>query len=437
MILLYSKHKTSRIDYITGLIFKELMGYNVRVTTQKETYSNHEGIKLWYDDAPAPGGLKITPAGLVHAKGTKEVVTPQLTEYRGIPCLFPVTGGALPYDPFSAAFFLVTRYEEYHPYQADEHGRFQASSSFSFKHNFLHKPVVNHYALHLKEQIQAQYPDFQPQQATYQFTLTVDVDSAWAIRNKGPVRTLGAILKDLKKGDLKKLTYRFRVLRGKEPDPFDSFNHLFTYRRRFEMNLIFFILLGDYGKYDKNINWYNVRFQELIKQLADIAPIGIHPSYESRNRPAQVAEEIARLEQITRKEVTKSRQHFLRLNMPTTYRTLVAKGILEDYTMGYADDYGFRAGICTPYYFYDLDLEQITGLRVFPFAFMDGTLRDYLGKSVEESKTIIDTLLAEVRAVNGHFIALWHNESLGNKGRWEGWKTLCDYMIQNGRAPHA
>jgi len=102
---------------------------------------------------------------------------------------------------------------------------------------------------------------------------------------------------------------------------------------------------------------------------------------------------------------------------------------MEDYTMGYAAEPGFRAGICTPFYFYDLDYETETKLLVYPFTVMDGTLRDYKDVGIEEAKAIIQSLIYEVKAVNGTFISLWHNESLSDQGRWKGWREVYTYLL--------
>ena len=92
--------------------------------------------------------------------------------------------------------------------------------------------------------------------------------------------------------------------------------------------------------------------------------------------------------------------------------------------MGYAKHYGFRASTCTPFYFYDLDYEIQTPLKVFPFAVMDGTLRDYLNLSIKPSYEIIINLARDVKKVDGTFMMLFHNESLSNRGRWRRWKKL-------------
>ena len=55
------------------------------------------------------------------------------------------------------------------------------------------------------------------------------------------------------------------------------------------------------------------------------------------------------------------------LRFPQTYRRLLKLSVREDYTLGYAGQTGFRAGICTPFYFYDLELEETTNLLLVPF----------------------------------------------------------------------
>src|SRR5436190_8549265 len=118
--------------------------------------------------------------------------------------------------------------------------------------------------------------------------------------------------------------------------------------------------------------------QSLIKSLADYADIGIHPSYASNENRKQVKKEIRRLNKVLKREVTRSRQHFLKVTFPETYRTLIELDIEEDYSMGYASEIGFRASICTPFNFYDLDLDVETKLKLVPFMLMDGTMKDYM-----------------------------------------------------------
>ena len=81
-----------------------------------------------------------------------------------------------------------------------------------------------------------------------------------------------------------------------------------------------------------------------------------------------IAEEKSWLEEITGETISASRQHYLKLKLPVTYQQLIKNGIEEDYTIGYHDAYGFRAGTCKPFLFFDVEKNETTKLRLFPFA---------------------------------------------------------------------
>ena len=101
--------------------------------------------------------------------------------------------------------------------------------------------------------------------------------------------------------------------------------------------------------------------------------------------------------------------------------------------MGYASQVGFRAGTCTPFRFYDLDNDIATSLTVHPFAVMDGTLRDYLNLSVNDSYNEITKVVDEVKKVKGTFVYLTHNETLGGQKRWAGWPEMYRKVLENCR----
>jgi len=168
----------------------------------------------------------------------------------------------------------------------------------------------------------------------------------------------------------------------------------------------------------------NHSFIKLIKSIADHADIGIHPSFESNRYPYKLEKEIKNLSKVFHKEITKSRQHFLKLSFPETYKQLIELDIEEDYTMGYASDVGFRAGTCTPFYFYDLDLEIETKLKIFPFQIMEATLLYYLKLNPENSIELCKQIIKEVKEVNGSLYTLWHNETVSEYRQWKNWKRV-------------
>ena len=188
--------------------------------------------------------------------------------------------------------------------------------------------------------------------------------------------------------------------------------------------------MADYGLNDKNISVNSRRLHSLIKSIADYFEVGIHPGFGSNQHKNKLKTEHRRLEVILKREVTKSRQHFLKISFPDTYRNLIELNITDDYTMGFASMAGFRSSICTSFYFYDLDLEIKSPLKIHPFAVMEATLNDYMQLSPQDAIKELKLLIDEVREVDGTFSSLWHNESLSDSKNWIGWRTVYEEMVK-------
>jgi hypothetical protein len=178
----------------------------------------------------------------------------------------------------------------------------------------------------------------------------------------------------------------------------------------------------------------NVNFQKLIQQISRKYDIGIHPSFAGfvHGCHGKVIRENERLGKIIGGKTQKSRQHYLNLKFPKTYQNLIKAEITEDYTLGFAHQTGFRAGICTPFYFYDLENEAITNLLIIPFQVMDATLLYYLKLSSEEAFDEIKKIMKEVKDVNGTFVSIWHNETVNDLGEWKGYREVFEKMNQLG-----
>ncbi len=434
MILVYCPKISSRILYSLELLLETHLGLDWEVTSDRQVYLRHMGPRINYGGVP--GGdeeLFVGACGLLSERHIRPLV-PQLDTSGEIPNLFPDSRGQcqMGYDPFAAAFYLVSRYEEYLPFQKDKFGRFEAREGFAFKHGFLGVPVVDHYAAHLKTALKKAFPSLQFKDREFRFIPTIDVDVAYAYRGRGGVRTLFGSLVSLSRLDFDGLWQRFRVLAGLEKDPFDTYEWQLSLHKKYGLKAVYFFLCGDYGPYDRNISHYSAAFQKLVMQISDYAIAGLHPSFASGTDPEKLAVEIRRLSNILHREIQFSRQHYLKLSLPQTYQNLIRNNIGNDFSMGFASEPGFRAGTCTPFYFYDLDKETPTNLKVFPLTVMEGTLKDYKGFGPEQATRRIRELLVEVKKCRGTFISLWHNDSLGNTGRWEGWQAVYEDMLEFG-----
>lgn len=431
MILIYSQKITKRLNYIFRQIFTNVLGVKIEITPVADEFDSWEGAKICYDKKPRTSGIFFQAADLLYETGI-EGQELHFIEFRGNMAFYPVFDkkSEFPFDPFAASFYLITRYEEYLPYLKDNFNRFEATESIACQKGFLHLPLVNIWAEQIKKNILLKYPTVHFRTRRFRFIPTIDIDSAFAYKYKGTVRTVGAMLKALSKFEFHEIFERIRVFMNVRKDPFDTYDFQLMIQKKYNLFPIYFILFSDYGEYDKNIPINNKAFQRLIKSLADYAEVGIHPSFNSSENSDRLKLETERLSKVLNREITKSRQHFLRLNFPSTYRNLIKIDITDDYTMGYASRPGFRASICDTFNFYDLDLETETKLRIHPFQIMEGTLKDYMKLSNEKSLRIIYELIDQVKEVNGTFISLWHNESLSNTDRWEGWHELYEEMIK-------
>ena len=431
MVTVYTEKITNRIKYIFHLVFRDVLNLEVKLTSDREAFRSEQGVKISYGKSPLDDELFFAAGAILYERGIshKEIT---MIEYDGLPAFFPVYNqkSALPFDVFGASFYLVTRYEEYLPYKKDEYGRFSAQESLAFQKGFLHKPMVNIWARKIGGLLAAKYQGFSCPGRKYAFTPTIDIDAAWAYKQKGLFRTAGGFLNALLRLDLAEIAERTRVLTGMQPDPFDTYGFQHKIHRKYKVSPVYFILFGEYGLNDKNIPVKNRQFHTLIKSLADYNKVGIHPSFNSNFYPRKLKTEVERLSKVLNREITCSRQHFLILQFPTTYRNLINLDIKDEFSMGFASQPGFRASICSAYRFFDLELDIETKLNIHPFAFMEGTLRDYMKLPANEALVEIKTLIDEVKSVNGHFISIWHNESIGGLKRWQGWQEVYEEMIR-------
>lgn len=429
-VLVYTHKLTNRARYMFRLYFRELLGLELRVTDNPQEFLAWEGPRVSYAQQPLTDELFFYSRNLLFETGINEQNI-SVFEWEGNKVFF-ATGkaSALPFDPFAAGFYLVSRYEEYLPHIRDNIDRFDAKNSLAYQHGFLLRPVINEWALLVMAKLQEKFPKLVFKRKNYSYVPTIDIDNAFAYRQKGFMRTIGGYVKALINFNFEDIRLRTRVLLGLQKDPYDTYTYQLALQKQYHLKPIYFFLVGDYGVNDKNISTQNRRFRELIRHISDYAQVGVHPSFGSNKEPSRLQVEISRLKNILHGDITKSRQHFLMLKFPNTYRHLIERDITDDYSMGFANEIGFRAGICTPFYFYDLDFESETSLRVHPFAVMDATLNLYMHLSPEEAITRVKQIIHDVKKVDGVFMSLWHNETLSDEKQWRGWRAVYEAIVE-------
>jgi len=358
------------------------------------------------------GGLQIKPHTILYDHGIRDYHLEVFQHNTLGRIFFKNSETGIPFDLFGASFWLISRYEEYLPFKADKHGRFQYSSSLAYQYDFLDIPLVNLWLFSLRDVLKEQFPKLEFKQRTYNYVSTIDVDNAYKYKYKGFVRTLAGVLGD---GSLKKIRNRFKIILNKAKDPFDAYDFLIKAHSERKIASLFFFLVGDYGPNDKNHSASDLRFQSLIKHVADYSSVGLHPSYGSNASLRQLKVELSRISIITHRIINSSRQHFSVLKFPKTYLDLLQAGLENDYSMGYTNKNGFRASYCYPYKWYMLETESVSPLELHPFCISENTLLHEAEEHKTELKNLALPYIQEVKNYGGELVSIFHNDNFNVK----------------------
>lgn len=429
MLLVYTHKITPRLKYVFKHIVTRILGVPVSFTTIIEEFIAHDSLKISYTKQPLSHEVFIKGHDLLFEQGISDIDI-SVHDWQETKGIFPAgEKSVLDYDIFAASFYLLSRYEEYLPHVKDNYGRFTAEESIAFKNNFLQQPIVDIWAYKFKKVIQENYPDFSFPKRQYEVKPVIDIPTAYNFKLKGIMRSIGGTLGDLVSFKFRSLYNRYLVLFGVRKDPFDTFKYILNKQKQSRFKFIFFFLIGDYSTYDKNININKTKFISLVKQVSDYCNVGLKVSYFALTDINVLKKEKQKMEAVINTTLMASRNSFSKLNLPESYRNLVGLEIPEDYTMGYINYVGFRAGTCTPFLFYDLDYEVQTPLKVYSYNVLDYTLLEI--NSLLDKKKLLNEIINEVKNVNGLFIPVFHNYTFSDIERWDGFKDLFNLIIES------
>jgi hypothetical protein len=444
-IVVYSTVSSPRITYVLDWLLKERLQIPYRVeyagadgrmqgqfpggSVQGQMAVAGGGVHVICYGVAVEGAVCIPSSGLLGQSGMQQqhVAT---GEWQSIPTLFAENDSAysVPFDLFSALFYLLSRYEEYGPFAADKHGRYPATESVIYRNGWLQRPIadewVHAFRCELERKLQVKLPP-----PIFSFCATYDIDIAYSHLHKGVGRIAGAFLRALLHADLKQVNQRSRVLRKKQKDPYDAFRWMRQIHKEYGVSPTYFVLAALHTtRFDKNIHPQHPAMVRVIKNLAKEGKFGIHPSYYSQEGSAMQQEKKV-LEQIAGHVTTLSRQHYIRAVLPHTYRMLLSQGITDDYSMGYGTHLGFRAGTGCPFYWYDLEREEVTSLRVHPFCFMDTTAHYEAGLEAQQAFERLEAMTEILRRTGSVLVTVFHNFSLGTADEWKGWRQAYELFL--------
>ena len=333
-LLIYVPLLTPRIKYIFNFIFNDVLRTEVGFSVNIEEFVHSALPKFCYASQPISGELffKSTELLLQHKITPQQIRTASFGDTK-VP--FAVEKSALPFDVFAASFYFLSRYEEYLP-DHQKSKPYPAEQSLQYKLGLLKLPVIDGWALLLKNILLKQFPTLSFSPRTFSFNPVYSLSPLKTKDNSNLISTTLSYFKSLihkiTSNNQEKLTGIHQLIAKMQQDGFIQNGQIFI------------------------------------------------PS-------------------------TSGGHHLdAAMELPSSYIKLAKNNSGEDYSMHYSYHPGFRAGTCTPFQWYDLQLEKVTRLKVNPVAATDEALLN--NKSTDALLLELNELLDSVKLVNGHFYFL-------------------------------
>lgn len=425
---IFTSSSVPRLTYIADLILRDILGLSWEIITDKRKIGNCQLIN--YSEENITGSFKISPSSLLFSTGitAQEIL---ISDWNSFPVFFQTTTDSdLPFDIFAASFYLVTRYEEYIEFKPGESAGFRASDSLAFRHDFLRLPLVELWARELPKVLVKKYPSLAFKRNDYKSLLTIDIEEPFGHRGKGLLHYIRGLLHDLMSKN--RQSSAGSVFRAKgENDQYTVFDYLTETIDRNNTQVKFFFPAGKRSGFNRRgPSRKNEKYRNLINGLACKYSTGLNSSFRSPGDMSVICRELAHLSNIAQKNILSQRFHRPGISLPASYRCLLEAGIREDYSLGYEDEPGFRAGIARPFRFYDLNADQVTDLTLIPFQITDTSLAGGKYGETVLAKDLINNLVSETRRTGSLFVSIWHNTSLQDNQSSARLRDMFEYTLK-------
>lgn len=361
------------IDYIiTWLCYgDEEAAQRVAYTADEKALETHDVI--------------IVPNGLLG----KEIVIPELKK----PVVeSPVKGKyIIRTDIVYSTFFFTSRAEELINTQRDEHGRFAARYSILSQKSRLQIPRLDEYARSLLKLLELPLPE----SGYGHIYLTHDVDAISQYRH------LRGAIGGLLRGEKEQVMQSLKSIHN---DPLYTFPWLVdTDAKVHGADVIYFIKRTKGKGYDYPQYCLWGRDYKRLKKLLRYsnAYLGVHGSYYGSIPAIEYSKMF--------------RAHYLRSDIDHMQR-LADAGYLDDFTMGFADQAGFRLQTSRAIRWINPKTMQLTPLTLHPLLIMDNTLsqENYMNLTEDEAYFLCERLIEKVKMHHGDLCLLWHNSNIND-----------------------
>ena len=430
MICIYTDKYTNRLKYVADHIFKRILGQSVNIVNKVEDLPTLSACPLivYSETLKVKGALHIVPNGLLFKKGVREYDITMNT-WEGVKTFFATKGGDIPFDIFSASFYLLSRYEEYLPIKEnfDSKGCFISEKSLAYKEGFLETPLVDVWALKLEEKLNSLFPNYTSSiDRRFRFLPIISVNTPYRYRTYS---VLGNVLRLGKKAlerDWSGLKKQLRVLLRIDQDPYCNVEKIVELHNRNSLRPLFAFRISNKKWYKRPVYFAYSTYKKVLCRNYQIA---LCISGVASNSVTQLKMEQKILSRIFRTRIVIGTSSLSEYVVPKFYRNLSNSKIKEDFSMSYPDRIGFRASTCTPFRVYDLNREEYYRIDVHSVPFTVWSVKR-MGLNKEEIVKAATSMAKTVKSLKGEFIIASHNDNFVDSSMLKGWASTYEYVIR-------
>jgi len=330
----------------------------------------------------------------------------------------------LPIDIFGTIYFMLTRYEEYVNLNRDFLGRFSMKSSTLKDKEIYSYPIVDLYIILIENIFLKLAPDIRINKKTPRIDVSCDVDHPFFYNSSIKIK-IRKLIGDLFKRRSINAAFLTALSFFKNMDDFDCYlkalKFIIELNRKVGNTVTFFFIPSSNHINDNNNSVCNSRIYKLMNLIVEGGhKIGVHPGFLTFMNDSLMREAIHKFKKtffnlFPDHNYIYSRQHYLMWEVSKTPKLLAQNAVDIDFTLGFNDHPGFRAGTCHEFPLFDPRTQKLIGIIESPLIVMEWSLfsSNYIGiDDLEVAKKMLFELKDKCFSVDGNFSILWHNNNL-------------------------
>jgi hypothetical protein len=313
-----------------------------------------------------------------------------------------------------SSYFITEQY--FYSKETDPHGRLNNTNVDKKTEPILSIPIVDVLAIWLAKRLSID-------RVEKKIILSSDFDilDLWThLNNLSSLRYLTSFIRKADFAGFARESFRYleNIFTKNSINPYLNDSMFYYDRSSLKIeNIAFWLIHSSHPSYDIRNNFTDKRILNFIDSLhKKNVHFGLHPSYESMNKPDLLLTQQEEYLSIFGQKATSARFHFVRCKYPESLIHLQNAGISSDYTFYFQDTLNFRGGISSSFKYWDFTGNKPVDVLIHPITLMDGTLNDYLKLSkknaIDACRTKIETSLKFGTEVT----LLWHNRSIYKYG---------------------